>query len=129
MIPGRALRRFCGAVILCGAAGSAGVAVAGQSVAAATRIEAGAAVYANWCAECHNGRGFAAMALERRYQGAVPAILDQRSDLSESFVRRIVRGGISFMPPFRKTEITDAQLADLAAYLASNPATRGAGSQ
>jgi mono/diheme cytochrome c family protein len=29
-----------------------------------------------------------------------------------------VRSGVSVMPPFRKTEISDADLAALAAYLA-----------
>jgi mono/diheme cytochrome c family protein len=32
--------------------------------------------------------------------------------------RAFVRNGVSVMPPFRKTEITDAELAALAAYLA-----------
>jgi len=35
-------------------------------------------------------------------------------------VRHIVRTGISVMPQFRKTEISDAELDALAAYLSKN---------
>jgi hypothetical protein len=38
------------------------------------------------------------------------------------FVKVIVRQGVSFMPQFRKTEISDAELEALAAYLARNNA-------
>jgi (+)-pinoresinol hydroxylase len=34
------------------------------------------------------------------------------------FVKTIVRQGVSFMPQFRKTEISDADLDALAVYLA-----------
>jgi len=32
-------------------------------------------------------------------------------------VRRFVRQGISFMPTFRKTELSDAELDDVVAFL------------
>ena len=37
------------------------------------------------------------------------------------FVKVIVRQGVSVMPQFRKTEISDADLEALAAYLARSP--------
>lgn len=58
------------------------------------------------------------MALQRKYQGQIPALLEQRSDLTPEYVGLVVRQGISFMPSFRKTEISDADLALLSAYLA-----------
>jgi hypothetical protein len=58
------------------------------------------------------------VALQRKYQGAVPAVLEQRSNLPADLVRVAVRQGMSFMPTFRKTEISDADLALVAAYLA-----------
>ena len=61
------------------------------------------------------------MALERKYHGAVPAILEQRTKLPPDYVSYVVRHGISFMPSFRKTEISDAELARVAAYLAAAP--------
>jgi (+)-pinoresinol hydroxylase len=79
----------------------------------------GAAVYRRWCVPCHGagpdkpGTG----ALQEKYHGKRPAQLEQRSDLSAEFVRQIVRQGVSVMPPFRKTEISDTELAALAAYL------------
>ena len=79
---------------------------------------AGAQVFRRWCSECHGpgalpGTG----ALERRYQGTVPAALEERTDLSGALIRYTVRNGRSFMPFFRKTEISDAELAALSAYL------------
>lgn len=58
------------------------------------------------------------MALQRRYGGNPSAFLEQRGDLNADYVRQVVRHGISFMPSFRKTEISDAEVASLAAYLA-----------
>ena len=62
--------------------------------------------------------GPGSLALQRKYRGNVPAILEQRSDLPPAYITQVVRHGISFMPSFRKTEISDADLALLAAYLA-----------
>lgn len=81
---------------------------------------AGAKTYAKWCADCHSTPGGpGSMALQRKYQGSLPAILDQRDNLQPQYVNWVVRHGISFMPSFRKTEISDADLALLTAYLAS----------
>ncbi|RPI60853.1 MAG: cytochrome c, partial [Lysobacterales bacterium] len=51
---------------------------------------------------------------------------EQRTDLVPDFVKAIVRQGVSFMPQFRKTEISDADLEALAAYLARNNPTSAA---
>ena len=95
-----------------------------QPAAAAAQIERGGKVYRNWCAECHNERGFVTFTFQQRYQGAIPAVLDQRRDLTREVVGYFVRNGVSYMPFFRKTEITDAQLDDLSAYLTSDPEQR-----
>lgn len=58
-------------------------------------------------------------ALAAKYRGAVPALLEQRTDLTVESVTYVVRHGVSIMPFFRKTEISDSQLEDLAAYLSS----------
>jgi mono/diheme cytochrome c family protein len=56
-----------------------------------------------------------------KYRGTdVPPLLHERTDLVPEFVKVIVRQGVSFMPQFRKTEISDAELEALAAYLARN---------
>ena len=83
---------------------------------------AGGIIYDKWCSDCHSApQGPGSMALQRKYQGDLPAVLAQRSDLTPDLVRLAVRNGVSFMPSFRKTEISDADLALLAAYLASSP--------
>jgi mono/diheme cytochrome c family protein len=58
------------------------------------------------------------MALQRKYRGRLPVVLEQRSDLRPDYIKLAVRHGVSFMPSFRKTEISDADLALLATYLA-----------
>ena len=51
----------------------------------------------------------------------MPAALEERDNLNPAMVRYFVRHGILTMPPFRKTEITDAELDALGAYLGRTP--------
>ena len=89
---------------------------------AATARPAGGKVFDKWCSDCHaTDGGPGSMALQRRYQGTLPAILEQRSDLPPEYVMLAVRHGVSFMPSFRKTEISDADLLLVANYLAKRP--------
>jgi len=82
--------------------------------------ERGRQVFENWCTPCHapGPRHPGTQALEVLYKGAKPAALEERSDLLPSITETFVRTGVSVMPPFRKTEISDADLAALAADLA-----------
>ena len=82
----------------------------------------GQAVYEHWCAPCHApGPGHpGTQSLQLKYGGKVPAVLLERSDLTAQTVAQFVRQGVLLMAPFRKTEITDAQLTALAAYVSSN---------
>jgi mono/diheme cytochrome c family protein len=63
--------------------------------------------------------------LRQRYQGRVPAELERRTDLTGPVIGFYVRRGIDAMPPFRKTEITDPELATLVAYLTRARPDRG----
>lgn len=83
-------------------------------------VTRGDEVFQYWCAACHAAgpRHPGTQALESLYKGAKPAALEQRTDLVPELTRTFVRTGVSVMPPFRKTEISDADLAALAAYLA-----------
>ena len=85
-----------------------------------TTLTKGSDVYTYWCWNCHgDGPGKpGTAALMARYNGAVPAVLTERTDLSAELVKVYVRNGLSIMPHFRKTQISDAQLEALAAYLA-----------
>jgi mono/diheme cytochrome c family protein len=55
-----------------------------------------------------------------KYKGAKPALLTERKDLPPPVTKTFGRKGVSVMPFFRKTEISDADLDALAAYLARN---------
>jgi len=77
----------------------------------------GREVYQKWCAPCHGtglGKpGTSAMAAH----GVKPAVLEERTDLTPKMIETAVRHGLNFMPPFRKTEISNADLAAIVAYL------------
>jgi mono/diheme cytochrome c family protein len=78
--------------------------------------------FEHWCLPCHGSGLYKAgtSGLEVKYQGKLPALLQQRTDLSQALVKSSVRLGVKSMPPFRKTEITDAELDALAKYLAKH---------
>jgi mono/diheme cytochrome c family protein len=95
----------------------------------APELEDGKRVYDRWCAPCHGPGiglpGFGALPgtqqLSIKYRNTdIPAVLDRRTDLVPAFIETIVRQGVSFMPQFRKTEISDEDLAAMTAYLARN---------
>lgn len=83
-------------------------------------IDKGRAVYEYWCATCHApGPGMpGTAALAAKYKdGSRPAVLAERGDLTPQLLRFFVRNGVSVMPFFRKTEVSDADLEAMAAYL------------
>ncbi len=84
-------------------------------------IQKGEKVFDYWCATCHGpGALPGTVALETKYKGAKPALLSERTDLLPAVTKTFVRKGVSIMPFFRKTEISDADLDALAAYIARN---------
>lgn len=87
----------------------------------------GKQVYVQWCAICHaGGPGMAGTgALMRKYKGELPALLEQRTDLTAAQVRHFVRNGVASMPSFRKVEISDADLETLVLYLAGDANDEG----
>ena len=86
----------------------------------------GRPVFVKWCAPCHSrgpgNPGTAALAAV--YKNQKPGALEDRTDLTPEFTKKIVRNGVYVMPFFRKTEISDAELEALAAYLAQPPASK-----
>jgi mono/diheme cytochrome c family protein len=121
------------AAVLAGALGllvAATVALAQQP----SQVQKGHELFEKWCAGCHNpdpalekhggglvGRVYAGTyTLEQRYHGTEPAALEQRTDLNAAYIRRIVRQGRNVMPRTRKTELSDADLDAVVAYLTRN---------
>jgi len=97
--------------------------VPATSLAAEDRnLATGEVVYNKWCAPCHDP-GLAhpgTLALSAKYAGVKSPVLKEWTDLPPVITRQFVRHGVSIMPFFRKTEIPDADLDALAAYLARN---------
>lgn len=89
----------------------------------------GREVFHERCAACHGqipeevfGPAFlppmpGTQALQARYEGAVPAALEERTDLTPEFIETVVRDGLRSMPFFRPTELNDEDLEALTAYL------------
>jgi (+)-pinoresinol hydroxylase len=90
------------------------------SEATGTLAERGAAVFNNWCDACHRNADQNApgtRSLDIKYRGELPGALEARTDLTPALVEFFVRNGVATMPFFRKTEISDEDLAALAVYL------------
>lgn len=96
-------------------------------------IGRGHATFQRVCAPCH-GQGPGddgakhlpgTNALEARYKGSMPGALELRTDLSAEALRHFVRNGSGPMPMFRKTEVGDADIDAIAAYIADNAAKAG----
>jgi (+)-pinoresinol hydroxylase len=106
--------------------------LASYSVLAQTPSEtSGKAVFDKWCTPCHGavapknvmfGSGALAgtSALAVKYKGKLPAVLEERTDLTSTQIKTVVRHGLYGMPITRKTEVSDAELEDVVAYLTRN---------
>ena len=86
---------------------------------ATSAVARGAEVFQGRCEICHGGGVDRAgtLSLRAKYDGAKPARLEERRDLTPQVVKFYVRNGSGMMPFFRKTEVSDTELDDLAAYL------------
>lgn len=87
---------------------------------AGTLRNRGAAIFNNWCDACHRNAEQNApgtRSLEFKYRGELPGALEERTDLTPELVELYVRNGVATMPFYRKTEISDEDLAALSAYL------------
>ena len=84
---------------------------------AQTPVDHGRELYQKWCTPCHGtGLGKPGTATATAH-GIKPAVLEERQNLNPKVIETAVRKGANFMPRFRKTEITDADLAAIVAYL------------
>lgn len=87
--------------------------------ASAADAPAGKAIFDHNCAPCHaKGPGHAGTQRLAQIRGPANAALEDRTDLSADYVRLVVRHGLVEMPAWRLTEINDAELNQLAQYLA-----------
>jgi len=75
------------------------------------------ALFVGKCGMCHRQMGMGTAILARRVDPAV-AMLEQRTDLTVEYVTQAARQGIGNMPAIQRGEVSDAQLATIARYLA-----------
>lgn len=87
------------------------------------QIAEGREIFEMLCGQtCHGmdeNTGDATRTLEAKYQGSLPAALEERTNLTPEFIEIYVRG-LTGMAPYRPTEIDDAQFDALVAYLMRN---------
>ncbi|WP_225011029.1 MULTISPECIES: c-type cytochrome [Novosphingobium] len=77
----------------------------------------GAENYALKCAGCHNpGPGHPGTMLLDQLKRPVPALIG-RKDLELDYLKSVVRHGLVEMPPFRPTELSDDEIAEIYAYI------------
>jgi mono/diheme cytochrome c family protein len=83
--------------------------------------EQGQKLYRNNCFYCHTEKVWGTLSLERR-RPAGDALLEKRTDLTPEFLKSVVRNGLGSMPAYRRTELTDADVDAIIAYLTRNNA-------
>ena len=78
----------------------------------------GRAVFDHYCSWCHAGAdGPGAMQLART-RGKDQALLTERRNLQPGYIEEVVRHGLRAMPPFAPSDLNDARLKALIAFLA-----------
>ena len=88
----------------------------------------GAETFNHWCEPCHAvGAGHPGTFRLAERLGADRSVLLDRTDLNADYIKVVVRNGFQMMPPFRATEIPDAELEALAAYVATPGPRPGSG--
>jgi mono/diheme cytochrome c family protein len=81
----------------------------------------GEALFSNRCGSCHlaGGMGTNLLTKQQMMAGQPPekGLLTNRTDLTADYVKTVVRQGKVAMPRLSRTEVTDAELDAIAAYL------------
>jgi mono/diheme cytochrome c family protein len=104
------------AVLALGVAGAMPSIVMAADAPLATQQAQGKALYGATCNYCHSEKVWGTLALERR-RGTSDALLEKRTDLVPAFVKSVIRNGLGSMPAYRRTELTDAEVDAIVAYL------------
>jgi mono/diheme cytochrome c family protein len=108
-----------GVLVASGVVADAGVALAAEASEPSpfsAQEQQGKILYGRNCIYCHGPGLWATNRIARRLDKD-HALLENRTDLSAEGVRAIVRSGVGSMPPLRKTELSDADVDAIAAYL------------
>jgi mono/diheme cytochrome c family protein len=111
------------ALVALAALGLAGVAMAQGMPKPITLVDrpnatGGEKLYVEHCVMCHGPNGMGTGLLARRVQ---PALLEQRNKLAAQYVIMAARRGNGNMPAIPRGEVSDAELKQIADYLAAGP--------
>ncbi len=78
----------------------------------------GESYFAVTCGRCHRAGGMGTGILSRRPGIPAQGLLEQREDLTVTFIEAVVRNGSGNMPRITRAEVSNPQLAEIADYLA-----------
>ena len=84
----------------------------------------GKALFDGTCGYCHGPRGHATVLLRRRV-GEPNALIAERSNLTPAYIKLAVRHGVMSMPWYRRSELSDDDLAAITDYLTRSNPSRG----
>jgi len=104
------------AMILAGACFLSTGAVARARDDSTQKIEEGKKLFHARCGYCHMAGGTGTIMLGRRL-GKDRSLLEERTDLTAEYIKKITRVGINSMPPHNRIELPDSELDLIAAYL------------
>ncbi|HTW24639.1 MAG TPA: cytochrome c [Candidatus Baltobacteraceae bacterium] len=79
-------------------------------------IEKGKTLFHAKCGYCHLAGGTGTMMLGFRL-GKDKSLLENRTDLSATYIEKVARSGIGSMPRLTRIEVPDSELKLIAAYL------------
>ena len=82
----------------------------------AQKLQDGKKLFHARCGYCHLAGGTGTIMLGRRL-GKDRSLLEERTDLSAEYIKKITRVGINSMPPHNRIELPDSELDLIAAYL------------
>jgi cytochrome c5 len=78
----------------------------------------GREVFDHYCTYCHGSSDGPGTIQLGRTRGKDQALLTQRTNLSADYIEYVVRHGLRSMPPFVPSDLTEAKLKALVAFLA-----------
>lgn len=105
-----------GVLLFVAAIAGAGTVFAAEEASLSAQEQQGKQLYHRTCIYCHGPGVWGTNRLAKRLDKD-HALLENRTDLSADGIRAIVRSGVGSMPPLRKTELSDADVDAIAAYL------------
>ncbi|HEX4002562.1 MAG TPA: cytochrome c [Candidatus Acidoferrales bacterium] len=92
---------------------------------ARTNLEQGKTLFHAKCGYCHLAGGTGTIMLGFRL-GKDKALLENRTDLTTTYIEHVARSGIGSMPRLTRIEVPDSELKLIAAYLTRPASARDA---